>query len=313
MARFLIVGAGGVGGLLGGLLSLAGEQVSFVVRGKNLAALKSEGLVLRGDAGEQRTGPLRAAESPEQLGTVDYVLVALKTWQLPAMAPRLKPVLGPDTLVVPLQNGVEAAAHLAAALGPGPVAGGLCHMLSYLEAPGVVRWSARPLSVTLGALQPAQASRLAALQKLFERAGISALLPEDFEAALWSKLLFVGPYGAVGAAAGKPAGGMRSDPRTRAQLEGAMTEIAQLARARGVRLPEDVVGTAMARLDSLPPEATASLHRDIVAGRPSELEEWMGAVVRLGAQSGVPTPVCGALYAELLPRERAARAAAGDT
>lgn len=312
MARFVIVGAGGVGGLLGAHLALAGHEVAYVARGANLSALRERGLTLLGpDEGQvRRTAPLAAAEDPAALAPphADFVLVALKTWQVAEMAPRLAQLVGEHTLVTPLQNGLGASEALARALGEAPVTWGLCHMLAFVEAPGVVRCAGPLVSVTLGARHPAQVERLAKLRAHLEHAGVPASVPEDFEPQQWSKLLFVAAFGAVGAASGLTAGGMRREPAVRARLEGAMEDIARLARARGVALPEDAVRTAMARIDLLPEGANASLHRDLEAGRPSELEDWLGAVVRMGADAGVPVPHCAALYAELLPRERAARA-----
>lgn len=299
MATFAVVGPGGVGGLLGALLARGGHDVRVVARGEALRAIASRGLQVQGPQGLLTTPPLRASEDPGALGTVDFVLVALKTWQVEEVAPRLLPLLAPHTLVVPLQNGVEAAARLARVLGEDAVAGGLCHMLSRIEAPGVIHWWGGPPSVTVGERRPGQRARLEALVGALQGAGALAQVSEDAEAALWAKLLFVAAFGAVGAWADAPAGVTRARADTRAMLVSAMREVEALARARGVRLPADVVDAAMARVDGLTPDATASLQRDLKAGRPSELEDWVGAVVRLGREAGVPTPTFTRLYTDL--------------
>ncbi len=304
--RIVVVGAGGVGGLFGGLLQRSGEEVAFVARGPQLAALQGGGLEVRSALGTFAVKAL-AAEDPSALGKADAVLVAVKTWQVEEVAPRLRPLLGPGTVVVPMENGVEAAGTLAAALGAGPVAGGLTHVLAWVEAPGVVRHVGPAPRVTLGELRGGGSERLDRLADALRRSGMEAVVVPDIESALWEKFLFIDALGSVGAVTRAPIGVVREVSETRVLLVAAMREVEAVAKARGVALPADAVDRSLARIDSLPPDGTASMHRDIVAGKPSELFEQTGAVVRLGAKARVPTPVHEVLFASLLPQETQAR------
>ena len=309
--RIAVIGAGGVGGVFGGLLARAGNEVSFVARGEHLQAIRAGGLRVHGPWGAFAVR-CPAAAAPEDLsssGPFDVVLVALKAWQVREMAPRLRPLVGPRTVVVPLQNGVDAASTLVDALGAGSVAGGLCHVIAWREGPGEVRTTGTPLQITVGEIGGGGSPRLEELAGAIRASGAGAVVADDVLAATWEKLLFIDPFSSVGAASRAPLGVMRAEPRTRALLVAAAEEVAAVPRARGVRLPPDAVMRTVARYDELPPSTTASMQRDVAAGRPSELLEQTGAVVRLGEEAGVPVPVHCYLFATLLPQERAARGA----
>jgi 2-dehydropantoate 2-reductase len=310
MASIAVIGAGGVGGLLAGRLARGGHDVRVLARGAALEVIRARGLRLRGPDGDHLAPVALATDEVSAMGAVDLVLVAVKTWQVLEVAPRLPPLVRDDTVVVPLQNGVEAVAHLASTLGQERVVGGLCHMLSWVEQPGEIGWMGAGPSVTLGARRPAQAEPVARCAAVLRSADIHVEVTGAIESTLWVKLLFIAPFGAVGAAARLSAGPLRRDSSSRARLEAAMREVAAVAGGHGVVLPADTVDLAMRRIDSLPEDATASLYRDIARGRPSELNELIGAVDRLGREARIATPVSAALYAELLPLEQRAREAA---
>jgi 2-dehydropantoate 2-reductase len=306
--RIAIVGAGGVGGLVGGLLAHAGDEVAFVARGPQLAALRTEGLRIESPRATFQLHAVEAAADPAQLAAADVVLVAVKSWQVAGVAPLLAPLVAPDGFVVPLENGVDAAPTLVRALGEARVAGGFCAMLAWLERPGLVRHAGEVLRVVVGERSGGGSPRLERLVERLNAAHIDASIAPDIEAALWEKFLFIAAFGGVAAASRAPAAAVRTTAETRALLTTAMQEIADLARARGVRLAEAAVRNSLAMVDALPPQATASMQRDIQAGRPSELQDQLGAVVRLAAEAGVATPTCAFLLAVLLPQELAARA-----
>jgi len=193
-------------------------------------------------------------------------------------------------------------------VGAGRVLGGLCKIVSYVAGPGRIRHAGVQPRVEIGERDGRRTPRLAALAAAFEScAGISLGLPDDIEAAVWEKFLFIAPFSGVGAVTRVPAGPLRSVPETRRLLQAAMQEVLDLARARGVRVRADAVARTMGYVDGLPPEATASMQRDILEGRPSELHSQNGTIVRLGAQAGVAVPVNAFIYASLLPSERKAR------
>jgi 2-dehydropantoate 2-reductase len=313
--RIAIVGAGGVGGLLAGLLARSGAEVAVVARGAHLEAIRREGLRVDSSLGSF-TARVAAAADPAALPPAEAVLVAVKAWQVKEVAPRLAPLLAPGAVVVPLQNGVEAADELADALGPGSVAGGVVNVLAWIDGPGRVKHVGDPPRVTMGELPggggqggagAAAGPRLEGLAAALRGAGAAARVVDDVRRAIWEKFLLVEPWGAVAAAARAPIGVLRSVPQARALWEQAMREVAALAASRGAALPADAVARTSARLDGLTPEGTASMQRDLGAGRPSELENQVGAVLRLARASGVATPVHEALYAVLLPQEQAAR------
>jgi 2-dehydropantoate 2-reductase len=308
--RVAIVGAGGVGGYFGGRLAEAGASVVFIARGAHLDALRREGLQVESIAGDFAVRPAEATDDVASIGTVDVVLVCVKAWQVPEVAASLLPMLRPDTVVVPLQNGVEAAGQLASVVGRDRVLGGLCRIVSYVAGPGRIRHAGVSPRIEFGEMDGNRSERVAALRALLETArGLSVGTPDDITAALWEKFLFIAPVSGVGAVTRAPVAVSRSIPETRAMLEAAMREVFDLARARGIAIADDAVARTLAYVDGLPADATASMQRDIMGGLPSELEYQTGAVVRLGRQARVPVPVNECLYRSLLPAELKARGA----
>jgi 2-dehydropantoate 2-reductase len=301
-----VVGAGGVGGRLAAMLARAGQDVRLLARGRALTAIREHGLRLHGPDGDHTVSIARASEDASDLGAADLVLVAVKTWQLADLGPRLAPLVGDGTLVIPMQNGVEASEVLARSLG-GHVLGGVCRIISWIEGPGEIRWIGHSPSLTIGPRHPGQIDAVQACAGALESGGIEVLVTTAIERARWQKFLFLAPYGAIGAVERVPLGILRRTPHARARLEAAMHEVAALATARGVDLPAHAVDFAMQRIDALHEDATASMARDIIAGRPSELHELIGAVVRLGREADVATPVSAELYAQLAPLEALAR------
>jgi 2-dehydropantoate 2-reductase len=308
LMRIAVFGSGAVGGYFGGRLAQAGEEVVFIARGAHLEALRSAGLRVDSPKGDLIIQPAQATDDPGQVGAVDAVLVGVKAWQVPQAAQAIRPMLGPDTCVAPLQNGVEAPAQLAAALGERHVLGGLCRIISMLAAPGHIRHVGGEPYVAFGELDNRPSPRAERLRQAFARAsGLTVEIPPDIQAAMWEKFLFIAAFSGVGAVARAPAGILRSLPETRELLQEAMQEVWAVARARGVAVPEDLVEKTMAFVDGLPPGGTASMQRDIIEGRPSELAAQNGAVVRLGAEAGVATPVHGFILRSLWPLELRAR------
>lgn len=188
--------------------------------------------------------------------------------------------------------------------------GGLCHMVAWLEQPGLVRHVGEMLRVTLGERRGGSSARVAALARALQESGVDAAISDDVEAASWEKFVFIAAFGGVGAVTRAPVGVVRAVPETRALLAQAMEETAAVGRARGVRVSGDAVAKALAIVDRLQPETTASMQRDIQAGRPSELTDQNGSVLQKGRAAGVPVPAHAFLLAALLPQEQAARRSA---
>jgi 2-dehydropantoate 2-reductase len=305
--RIAIFGTGGVGGYFGGKLAKGGEDVVFIARGEHCRAIRENGLYIDSAEGPFTVAPARATDDPAREGPADVVIVCVKAWQVSEAAEAMRPLVGPETFVVPLQNGVEAPSQLAAVLGKEHVLGGLARVFSFIAGPGRIRHLGGPSRITFGELDNRRSDRTERLREVLTRAGITADVPPDIHVALWEKFLFIVPLGGVGAVTRVSLGVTRSLPETRGMLERGMQEIEAVARARRIPLSDDVVARSMAFVDTLPPDGTISLQRDIAAGRPSELEAWNGAVVRLGRQAGVATPLHEFLYHSLLPLEVSAR------
>jgi 2-dehydropantoate 2-reductase len=310
--RIAFIGIGGLGGYFGGRLAKAGNDVVFIPRGATLAALRKNGLRVESPEGDFVLPQVHATDDPASAGTADAIFVTTKTWQVPEAAQQIRPMVGPETVVIPFQNGVDAYDQLAAALGPEHVLGGMCHVIAFVTAPGVIRRGSLNPLITIGEWNNARTPRLAKLVACLEAAGLEVRVPESIQVALWEKFEFIASFGGVGGVTRAPIGVIRSVPETRSLLEGAMQEIVGLARACGVAVPDESVANTLRFIDSLPPEGTASLQRDIIAGRPSELAAHSGAVVRMGRARNFPTPVHEFIYQALLPGELRARGELGS-
>jgi 2-dehydropantoate 2-reductase len=306
--KVAIVGAGGVGGYFGGRLAQAGEDVVFIARGDHLRAIASRGLRVDSINGDFRIDPAKATDDPATVGEVDYILVAVKSWQLPDAIETMRPMVGKKTSIVPLLNGVEAPGQLSRVFGAGPVLGGLCSVISMLAGPGHIRHVGAVPSIAFGELDLRRSERGERLRNVFSRTeGVQVRIPEDIHVAMWNKFLLIAPWGGLGALTRAPIGVTRSLPETRGLLEHAMEEIYLLARTRKIAMERESISQAMTFLDNLPYEGTASMQRDIIAGLPSELDAQNGAVVRLGKEAGISTPINSTIYSSLLPLEMRAR------
>ena len=304
--RIAVVGAGVVGSYFGGRLAHAGEDVVFLVRGANLQAIRERGLQVDDVAGDFVVRPAQATGDSTTVGPVDVVLLALKGWQVPGAIETMGPLMGPETFGVPLCDGVEAPSQVAAAFGERRVVGGLAVMMGTRVAPGHIRNTLPNSSITLGELDGRRSERVLRLQQAFERGGVAIKVSADIVSSLWQKLLMVGPWSGVGAVTRAPLGVVRNVPETRQLLEGAMREVLAVARARGAALADDAVQQALAWLDRGTSGFAGNMLGDVQAGRPSELETEIGAIVRLARGVGVDAPCHAFLYASLLPQERRA-------
>src|SRR5438067_8037008 len=305
--KIAVIGAGAVGGYFGGRLAASGNEVVFLVRGKTFEALRAGPLRVESIKGNFEVN-VRATDDPAEVGAVDAVLVAVKAWQVPEAAAAIQKMPGGESVIVPLQNGMEAPVQLAAVVGKERVAGGLCRIVAKANGPGQIDHFWADPSVAFGELEPlANAKVLAQLRDAFVGADVRCDIPRDIAAAMWEKFLFITPWGSLGAVTQLPVGPLRAAPELRACLVQALKEVAEIARAEGSHLGADSANKTLAILDALPADTTSSMQRDIMAGRPSELEAQTGAVVRFGKKAGVPTPVHDSIYAELLPLEQKAR------
>ena len=320
--RIAVIGAGGVGGYFGGKLAHAGIDTTFIARGATLEALRTRGLRVESINGDFALERVNATDDPSSAGVVDAILMTVKSWQIPEAAARLAPMIGEDTVIVPLENGIDAPDVLAGILsgaagsqpaGPGSgrkhVLGGLCGIVSFVVEPGHIRHIAAEPFVMFGELDNRTSERTQRLREAFESAGVKAEIPPDIHHSMWTKFLFIAPMSAIGALTRVPIGVWRAMPELRSIAERSIREMIALANARGVDPGADAFERTMERYDNLAAASTSSLQRDVMEGKPSELDAQIGAVVRLARESGVDTPVSELLYHCLLPQERRARGA----
>jgi len=305
--RIAVVGIGGVGGYFGGKLAKAGVDTIFIARGATLDALRSRGLRVDSINGDFAVDKVNATDDPSKVGPVDAILFATKAWQIPEAAQKAKPMIGRDTVAVPMENGMEAPDQISAALGREHVLGGLCGIVAFIVAPGHIKHAGIDPFVMFVELDNSVTPRVERLRDTFVQAGIKADIPPDIQRSMWSKFLFIAPMSAIGALTRVPVGVWRSIPETREIAIRALREMTQVAAARVASLPDDAIERTLERYDAMAPESTSSLQRDIMEGKPSELEAQAGAIVRMARDARVQTPVCDMLYALLLPQERKVR------
>jgi 2-dehydropantoate 2-reductase len=306
--RILVFGAGGVGGYFGGRLAQANLDVSFIARGKHLQALHEHGLRVQSISGDFTVKPIQVTEFPSMIGKVDVVILGVKSWQVKEAAIALRPVIGSNTFVIPLQNGVESPSQLSEILGSKHVVGGMCRIISHIGEPGRIYHVGMNPFISFGELNKKPSDRIYRLYSLFSQTkGLTAEIATDILASMWEKFVLIAPWSGIGAITRSPVGVFRSIPETRKMLIESIVEVVKVAKANKISLSEDIVMKTLSIIDNLPQNSTASMQRDIIEGKPSELMEQNGAVVRLGLQMGVNTPVNTFIYNCLIPQESQAR------
>jgi 2-dehydropantoate 2-reductase len=299
--RIAIVGTGAIGGFVGARLIAAGADVAFLARGAMLDALRTVGLRVHTTTGDIAVGPVVASDDAAALGPADAVLFCVKRYDTAAAAAACRPLLRPGTPVLTLQNGIGAADDIAAVIGPGHAVGAAAYMAVRVEAPGVIRHTGAITRLDFGAGAGAGAATIAELRDIAARAGIEAAVVADIDRALWRKFVMLAGTSALTALTRQPLGPIRVDPAMREILVAAVAECAAVARARNVGLADDVVAQTMSTIDRQPPGLKASQLTDLERGARLELDWTSGAIVRMGKESGVPTPVHATVYAALTP------------
>ena len=305
--KVIVYGSGAVGGYFGARLLKAGQEVSFIARGDHLQAIRVNGIHITGASGDFIVHPTFVSNQPQDMGVADLVIIAVKAWQIPQILDGLQDLVGAQTLILPLQNGVDTPYLIENKLGQKPVIIGLCQISAQVIAPGVIRHVGIEPYLAFGEFDNQITPRLLNLRQFFESAGLKAEIPVDIHAALWDKFLFIASFGAIGAVTRAPAGVIRNIPQTRRLLEQVMGEILQVAKAYGIKLNDDVLQKRLEFIDRLPPETMASMAHDIIEKKPSELDYLIGTVVRLGEAKGKEVPISRSLSACLLPQEKTAR------
>jgi 2-dehydropantoate 2-reductase len=288
--RIAIMGSGGVGGYLGARLAASGQDVTFLARGAHLAAIRAHGLALRSALGDVLIRPAEASDDPAAVGPVEIVIFAVKLYDTEAAAAAARPLVGPHTGVLTLQNGVDSTETLGRVLGPAHVIGGVAHIAAVIEQPGVIRHTGTMARFVLGELNGERSKRLDALADALGAAGVDHQVSADIRRDIWDKMVFLATFAGVTALMRLPIGPIREDADTRAMLRAGLDEAHAVARAKGIVLPDDLVERTLVRCDGLPYEMKSSMLQDLERGRRLELPWLSGTIVRLGSELGVRIP-----------------------
>ena len=300
--KIAVMGAGGIGGCFGGLLAKARLDVTLIARGEHLRAIQRNGLkVIQPEGGYEVE--VKATDDPSQVGPVDLVLLSVKTYQNGQAIPLMKPMLGGDSTIITLQNGVESAEEVSQEYGSERVLPGAAYLLCNIESPGVVRQRAPVARMAFGESNGDRSQRALAFQDTFSKAGIEADLSEDVMRALWSKLLYNTPANGLACASRLTPRAFFEFPEGNALFGSAFKEVANVATASGVSLGDVDIQGAMNLVAQRPMDGKGSMQADLEDGRPLELEAIVGSVGRIGRKVNVETPLMDLIYALLLPHK----------
>jgi len=305
--NIVIYGTGGVGGYFGTRLAQAGNKVTFIARGKHLETIKQNGLYLKSIKGDYLVYPANATSTISEVKNIDLILVCVKTWQLVDVAKKIKPVLNKDTMVISLLNGVENETVLCDVIDKKHVLGGLCKVVSKFEDYGVINHLSYEPTIIFGELTNLKTARTLQLEQTFVAAGITTKLATDIQKEIWTKFLYISTVSAIGALTRATIGEMIASPQIKKMMYQTAEEIIAIAKKQGIDLPENSIEKQFQIIDTQPYNTTSSLQRDMMSGKPSELEAQNGTIVKMGKEMGIPTPVNSFIYHCLLPQEKKVR------
>ena len=299
--RIAVMGTGGTGGYFGGLLARAGEEVTFIARGAHLEAIRHNGLTVKSVLSGDFTLPVKATADPKDIGPVDCVLFCVKAYDNVAAADLILPLIGSETVVLSVQNGIDNERQIGEVIGPEHVVGCVSYVSSTIESPGVIAQTAGPGKIVLGEMEGGTSHRTEELQSLLQKSGITAELHSDIQGALWQKFIAICGVNGITALTRLPIGEILACEETRHLLMGTMEEVEAVARSRDAHVPEGCVDQFIDFFSSQEPSLRGSMYYDLAAGRRMELDVLNGTVVRLGSEHGMPTPFNFAIYAALKP------------
>jgi 2-dehydropantoate 2-reductase len=288
--KIAIFGSGGVGGYFGGRLAAAGEDVTFLARGAHLTAMQKDGLHIASPLGDVHLPSVQATDRPQAVGPVDVVLFTVKLYDVDASAATLSPLIGADTVVITLQNGVDAMDMVAKHVGEHHVAGGAAYIVAVIDSPGHIRHTTAQ-QLVFGERDGRRSDRLLAFEAAGARAGFQAKASSDVVADLWVKFVRLATWSGMTTVTRSPMGVVRDTPATFELMIAAIEEVVAVGRAKGVRLPADLMDTTLTMIKNFPAASKSSMLEDIERGRRLELPWLSGAVVRIGKEVGVPTPI----------------------
>jgi 2-dehydropantoate 2-reductase len=298
--KIAMMGSGGVGGYFGGRLAASGAEVTFIARGDHLDAMRRDGLRIESrDMPGALVNPVRATDDPASVGEADYVIVGVKLWATEEAGRAILPMVGPETTVLSLQNGVECDDILAGIVGRDRLIGGVAFIASSIARPGVIAHIGTMQRVVIGELGGGSSPRVDRLHSAMREAGIAAEISDDILRTIWEKFVFLVGLSATTTLMRTTIGPVREDPDSRAFLYEVMREAVAVGRKSGIALPSDYADDRLAFADGLPYDMTSSMHHDLERGSRLEVGWLSGTVARFGRKLGVPAPVNQAVYAAL--------------
>jgi 2-dehydropantoate 2-reductase len=287
--RIAVVGSGGVGGYFGGRLAATGVDVTFLARGAHLDAMRTRGLRIDSPKGDVHLPRVKAESDPAAIGPAEIVFFAVKLYDTERALELLPPLIGPETVVIPLQNGVDSVAAVTRAVGAPHTAGGTCYVSAVIAEPGVIRHTAMD-HLIFGELDGTRTARLEWLLEACRSAGFQSTLSTDIILDIWAKFVRLSVFSGMTAVTRSPLGVLRDDPELFAMLKDAVTEAMAVARAKGIAMPQSTVEDVATAYRALPAQTKSSMLEDLERGRRLELPWLSGAVVRIGRETGVETP-----------------------
>ncbi|PRX52231.1 ketopantoate reductase family protein [Salegentibacter salegens] len=305
--KILIFGIGGVGGYFGGKLAQAGVDVTMIARGKHLEEIRSNGLEIESINGSFNVKPQLVTDNLAEVHTPNLVILGVKSWQIPEVAGQLKSIISAGTMVLPLQNGANNVEILLEILPKRNVLAGLCHIVSFVERPGKIKHVSFEPRITFGEIDNSNSERIQQLKSVFDKAGISTFNPENIQLETWKKFLFIATISGLAGLTRVSIDRIRESEYLFDLLKKTAQEIKLVANAKGIPLAEEHLEKAFEIIENQPPGTTASTQRDIMAGRPSELKNFNGFIVKEAKKLGIATPVNKMIYECLLPMEMEAR------
>jgi 2-dehydropantoate 2-reductase len=288
--KLVVMGPGGVGGYFGARLAATDNDVTFVARGAHLEAMRGHGLRLDSEIGALNLQPVKVVADAAEISAADIIIFAVKLADTEGAAERLAGLVGNGATVFTFQNGVESAGRIGKVLGADNVVAGAARINAQIAAPGVIRQQGKFASLEFGEADGRPSPRTTALLAACEQAGIAASLSEDISRTLWLKFAMLAPMSGLTALTRGPIGPVRAYPESRRLIEAAVREAVAVGIAQGVRLEPADADAVIKAIDGLHPAMMASMCHDLLAHKPLELAGLSGALVRLGAATGVPVP-----------------------
>ncbi|TBW27951.1 ketopantoate reductase family protein [Gramella sp. KN1008] len=305
--EILVYGIGGVGGYFGGRLANAGLNVSMIARGAHLEQIRKHGLEVESIKGNFKVKPKLATDDISDVPQPDLIILGIKSWQIPSVAIELLPIMGQNTIVLPLQNGADNYEKLIEILPPKNVLAGLCFIVSFLEAPGKITHAAYEPKIIFGEFDNSSSARLMKIHDLFDEAGIENHIPDNIQLEIWKKFLFICTVSGIGGLTRVPIDKIRESEYLLDMMKSSAKEIIEVGKAKGIPLTKKHFDMVFEIINSQPKGTTASTQRDIMEGKPSELENFNGYIVKEGKRLGIETPSNRFIYECLKPMEAEAR------